>query len=95
MLLTEHTAHAECKLALEAAQQREAQQAMGEAQLRSQLARAQADLTLVCEQLSTSKERGEARAEEARMAMERLLEDAVEGRWEDRRRFKELQARSP
>ena len=94
MLLTKHEAHAECKHILAGFQQREVQQAVAEARMRAQLARARADLTLVCEQLATSKEHGEARAEEERMAVERLLEDAIDGRWEDCRRFKERQARS-
>ena len=93
MLLTKHEAHAECKHILAGFQQRELQQAAAEARMRAQLARARADLTLVCEQLATSKERGETRAEEERMAVERLLEDAIDGRWEDCRRFKKRQAR--
>ena len=94
MLVTKHDAHAECKQVDMASQRREVQQAVAETRLRAQLARARADLKLVCEQLATSKEHGEARAEEERMAVERLLEDAIEGRWADRRRFKERQARS-
>lgn len=94
MLVAKHEVHAECKRILAGFQQREVQQAVAEARMRAQLARARADLTLVCEQLATSRERGETRAEEARMAVERLLEDAIDGRWEDCRRFKERQARS-
>ena len=93
MLLAEHDAHAACKLKLAGCQLREDQQAESEARLRAQAAAQQAALELVRENMHKDRERGDARAEAERLRMERLLEDALESKWEASRTTKSLQAR--
>ena len=93
MLLAEHDAHASCKLKLAGCQLREDQQAESEARLRAQAAAQQAALELVRENMHKDRERGDARAEAERLRMERLLEDALESKWEASRTTKSLQAR--
>ena len=93
MLLAEHDAHASCKLKLAGCQLRADQQAESEARLRAQAAAQQAALELVRENMHKDRERGDARAEAERLRMERLLEDALESKWEASRTTKSLQAR--
>lgn len=94
MLLAEHEEHGASKLKLAGCQLREAQQAENEARLRAQAAAQQAALELVRENMHKDRERGDARAEAERLRMERLLEDALESKWEASRTNKSLQARS-